>query len=194
MYLGLHPGSVYCTRSADEVWHEDCIIPTFTKSPVRVMVWGCIMYGRKGPLIVLEYLGGKGGGMTAKRYIEQVLEGYLLDFYRKIRRRNRSVTFQQDNARCHTAKSTRTWFQQHAISLFPHPPSSPDINAIEPCWLDLKRNIWARRHPPTSLAELRKAVIEAWDEIPIKKVNNYILSIPRRAKAIIESHGGPTRY
>ena len=76
----------------------------------------------------------------------------------------------------------------------PPPSSSPDINAIEPCWLGLKRNIWARRHPPTSLAELRKAVIEAWDEIPIKKVNNYILSIPRRAKAIIESHGGPTRY
>ena len=72
VYLGLHSGFIYCIQSADEVWHENCIVSTFTKSPVHVMVWGCIMYRRKGLLIMLEYLSGKSSGMTAKQYIEQI--------------------------------------------------------------------------------------------------------------------------
>ena len=41
---------------------------TFKQSSIRVMVWGCIMNGQKGPLVVLEYPGGKGGGMNSSRY------------------------------------------------------------------------------------------------------------------------------
>ena len=43
------------------------------------------MEGRKGPLVVLEYPGGKGGGMNSKRYCEQVLEKALGDFYDKMK-------------------------------------------------------------------------------------------------------------
>jgi hypothetical protein len=49
------------------------------------MVWGCIMKGVKGPLIILEDLGGKGGRMTAARYREQVLEGALIDFHQDMK-------------------------------------------------------------------------------------------------------------
>jgi hypothetical protein len=45
------------------------------------MVWGIIMRDAKGPLVILEYPGGWGSGMTASRYIEQVLEGPLLNFF-----------------------------------------------------------------------------------------------------------------
>ena len=82
VYLSSNPGVIYCTRNSNEAWHEDCVILTFKKFLVCVIVWGYIIYGRKGPLIVLEYPGGKGGGITAKKYIEQILEGYLLDFYK----------------------------------------------------------------------------------------------------------------
>ena len=71
----LHPGFIYCIQSANEVWYENCIISIFTKSSVHVMVWGCIMYRRKGLLIMLKYLSGKGGSMTAKQYIEQIFGG-----------------------------------------------------------------------------------------------------------------------
>jgi len=72
---------VWVTRSAEKEYDEDCVIPTFKQSLVRVMVWGCIMKGSKGPLVVLEYPGGKGGGMNAKQYQEQVLEAKLHDYY-----------------------------------------------------------------------------------------------------------------
>ena len=80
IYLGDDRRHIFVTRCADEVYLEECLVPTFKQSPVRKMVWGCIMDGRKGPLLVLEYPGGKGGGMNTKRYCEQVLNGVLKEF------------------------------------------------------------------------------------------------------------------
>jgi hypothetical protein len=39
------------------------------------------MDGKKGPIIALEYPGGKGGGMNSRRYIDQVLRGAFWDFW-----------------------------------------------------------------------------------------------------------------
>jgi hypothetical protein len=49
------------------------------------------MKGRKGPLVVLEYPGGKGGGMNTRRFCEQVLEGVFLDFYADMSQEHGSV-------------------------------------------------------------------------------------------------------
>ena len=59
------------------------------------MVWGYIIEGRKGPLVVLEYLGGHGGGMTAKQYQEQVLSGPLHIFYQEMSEERGIVVFQE---------------------------------------------------------------------------------------------------
>jgi hypothetical protein len=55
---------IYVTRRADEEYEEGCVSPTFKQSSLHVMVWGCIIRGQKGPLVVLEYPGGRGGGMN----------------------------------------------------------------------------------------------------------------------------------
>ncbi|KAJ7934712.1 hypothetical protein B0H13DRAFT_1458810, partial [Mycena leptocephala] len=83
------------------------------------MVWGIIAKGVKGPLIVLEYPKAKGGGMTSARYIKQVLESPLLDFF-----------IQQDGAPSHRATATIKC-ESHRIPIFPHPPSSPDVSPID---------------------------------------------------------------
>jgi hypothetical protein len=99
------------------------------------------MKGRKGPLVVLEYPGGKGGGMNTRRYCEQVLEGVLLDFYVEMSQACGFVWFQQDNASCHTSKSMKKWLTDHGIPLLYHPPNSPDLSPIEPVWHELKKII-----------------------------------------------------
>ena len=68
IYLGDNRGRIYVTQRPDEEFDKDCLVPTFKQSSVHVMVWGCIMKGWKGPLVVLEYPGGKGGGMNTARY------------------------------------------------------------------------------------------------------------------------------
>jgi transposase len=67
IYIGDDRGTVWVTRSADEEFDENCVVPTFKQSSLRVMIWACIMEGNKGPMVVLDYPGGKGGGMTADR-------------------------------------------------------------------------------------------------------------------------------
>lgn len=74
-------GTTYITRRPDEVFNQDCVVPTFKQSGVRIMVWGCIMHNEKGPLVILEYPGGRGGGMNSKRYRKQVLKDHLYNFY-----------------------------------------------------------------------------------------------------------------
>jgi hypothetical protein len=83
--LGDNKGPVWVTRSPEEVYDNSCVVPKFKQSSLRIMVWGCILRGRKGPLVILEYPGGRGGGMTAARYQEQVLDKVLHNFYQNIR-------------------------------------------------------------------------------------------------------------
>jgi hypothetical protein len=135
VYLGDDRGRIYVTRRPSEELLEECLVPTFKQSSVRVMIWGCILKGRKGPLIVLEYPGGKGGGMNSKRYQDQVLEGTLKGFYAQMKEERGPIIFQQDGAPSHTSKSTKQWFSRNHIPLLFHPASSPDLNPIEPVWL-----------------------------------------------------------
>jgi transposase len=194
IYLGDDRGRVFVTRRADEEYHEECLVPTFKQSPVRVMVWACIMEGRKGPLVVLEYPGGKGGGMNTERYCKQVLEGVLEDFYVEMTKVHGSVEFQQDNASCHTSKRTKNWLTDHGISLLYHPPNSPDLSPIEPVWHELKKIIRSCPHPPTSVDKLKAAVHTAWDELDVADINKYIFSMPDRVAAINNAKGGHTRF
>ena len=99
IYLGDKQGRIYVTRRADEVLLDECLVPTFKQSSVRVMVWGCIMEGHKGPLVVLEYPGGKGGGMNSTRYQDQVLNTVLKPFYTQMHREREAIYFQQDGQR-----------------------------------------------------------------------------------------------
>lgn len=106
IHVGDKCGRIFVTRRKDERLLDECLVPTFKQSSLRVMVWGCTVDGRKGLLVVMEYPGGKGGGMNSKRYQDQVLDAVFLKFYARMKRERRSVWFQQDGAPCHRSKST----------------------------------------------------------------------------------------
>jgi hypothetical protein len=93
IYLDDNNGCVYVTQHPDEEQVQDCLKPIFKQSSVRVMFWGCIMHGVKGLLVVLEYPGGKEGGMDRNQYREQVLEGVLLEFYEDMKNKRWVVYF-----------------------------------------------------------------------------------------------------
>jgi hypothetical protein len=192
--LGDNKGSVYVTRSAKEVFDDDCVIPKFKQSSLQIMVWGCILEGKKGPLVVLEYPGGRGGGMTANRYQHQVLDHVLHNFYQEMSEERGQILFQQDGAPSHTAKTTAAWLEVNKVDRMPHPPSSPDMNPIEPLWHTLKDIIHARKHVPSNLDELKEAVLEAWEQITIDDINKHVQSMEDRVRALLKAKGGHTRY
>jgi len=194
VYIGDKKGTVWVTCSADEVFHEDCLVPTFKQLPIRIMIWGCILEGQKGPLVVLDYPGSCGGSMTAQRYQDQVLNGPLHDFYQEMSEERGIVVFQEDGAPSHRAKSTCEWLDWNGIQSFPHPASSPDLNPIEPLWKTLKDLIRSRPHPPTNLSELKAAVREAWDQIRPEDINSHVKDMGNRVIAVLASNDGHTLY
>jgi transposase len=194
VYLGDKNGRIYVTRRADEVLLEECLVPTFKQSTIRVMVWACIMKDKKGPLVVLEYPGGRGGGMNSIRYQQQVLDGALLAFYRQMKLERGLIKFQQDGAPSHRSKSTMKWFRDHDISLFPHPASSPDLNPIEPCWHELKSRLRALPHLPTTVDALCEAVHEVWESLSLEDINRHVRTMNERVQAVLKAKGGHTRF
>ena len=194
IHLDDKSGRVYVTHRANEEYDENCVIPTFKQSSVCVMFWGCIMKGRKGPLVVLEYPGGKGGGMTAQRYISQVLEAHLNSFYHQMKEERPAVKFQQDGAPSHTSKLAKQWLADHGISVFPHPPSSPDLNPIEPVWHELKKLIRALPQIPTTIPKLIQAIHDAWEVLAIPNIDKYVDTMPERVQAVLNASRGHTRF
>lgn len=192
--VGDSAGQVFVTRRAGEEFSDDCVVQKFKQSSFRVMIWGCIMQGRKGPMACLEYPGGPGGGMTAARYRQQVLEPLLLEFYQEMSEERGLVAFQQDGAGCHRAGVTRKWLKDHLIDVFPHPASSPDMSPIEAVWHVLKEKIRKRPRSPTTQEELKQAVYEAWDEITEEEIDKYVQSMQNRVQDLINAKGGHTKY
>ncbi|KAL4258885.1 hypothetical protein AB1N83_013858 [Pleurotus pulmonarius] len=187
-------GRIYITRRAGEELQENCLVPTFKQSSIRVMVWGCIMFGHKGPLIVLEYPGGRNNSMNSVHYQDQVLDGTLIPFYASLKPLKKKIWFQQDNAPSHSSKSTQAWFSDHRIPLLPHPPNSPDMNPIEAIWHELKARLRALPHLPTTTKQLKEAVLCIWEELPMELINKYIQSMPMRVQSLVNAKGGHTGF
>jgi DDE superfamily endonuclease len=187
-------GRIFVTQRKDEQLLDECVVPTFKQSKLHVMIWGCIAQGQKGPLVMLDYPGGKGGGMNSKRYQQQVLEDVFLDFYTHLKQLRTYIQFQQDNAPRHTSKSILAWLAHYNIPLFFHPPNSPDLSTIEPVWLELKHILQHQSHSLTTIDELQQFVHTAWDEISVDKINKHIGHMPDRAAAVLGVKGGHTCF
>ncbi len=100
--------------------------------------------------------------------------------------------FQQDLAPAHTAKGTKSWFNDHGVTVFDWPANSPDLNPIENLWGIVKRKMRGTR--PNNADELKATVKETWASIPPQQCHKLITSMPRRIEAVIKAKGAPTKY
>ncbi len=53
--------------------------------------------------------------------------------------------FQQDLAPALTAKSTKSWLNDHSVGVLDWPTNSPDLNPIENLWSIVKRKMRNKR-------------------------------------------------
>uniref|UniRef100_A0A9J7XV86 SET domain-containing protein n=1 Tax=Cyprinus carpio carpio TaxID=630221 RepID=A0A9J7XV86_CYPCA len=102
------------------------------------------------------------------------------------------VALGQDLAPAHTAKSTKSWLNDHGVGVLDWPANSPDLNPIENLWSIVKRKMRNKR--PKHADELKATVKETWASIPPQQCHKLITSIPRRIEAVIKAKGAPTKY
>ena len=129
------------------------------------------------------------GTINAQKYV-QILQA-LLDNIGDQFPENR--TFMDDNAPVHRAQIVEDFKRDHGIRCLPWPDHSPDLNPIEHVWDYLGRRVRSRGEA-RSLQQLAVWLTEECQVIPQDVIDNLIRSIPRRVRAVIEAHGGNTRY
>ena len=170
-------------RRRGELFADACVFERDRYGGGSVMVLGGISHGVKSPLIVVP------GNLTAVSYRDEILRPVAVPLVQQ-----HQMTFQHDNARLRVARVCQDFLANNNIVPLDWPPYSPDLSPIEHLWDELDRRVRRRRNTPNTLGQLRTALLEEWENIPMRKVNALVNSMQRRIRAVINARGGHTRY
>ena len=181
-------GRLRVYRRRGERFADACVVERDRFGGCSVMnskysVWGGTAHGIKSQLIIVA------GNMTAVRYRDEILRPVAVPLVQQ-----RNLILQQDNARPHVARVCQDFLADNNIAQLAWPPYSPDLTPIEHMWDELDRRVRKRRNPLATLAQLRNALIDEWNNIPMRTVNALVNSIQRRIRAATAARGGHTRY
>ena len=144
---------------------------------IRQMVWAGISWNGKTNIVFID------GWINNKRYVELLksVRKNILDLFPE-----EEFHFVQDNARPHVHKLSLRYIRRWITSrVKDHPPQSPDLNPIELVWGRLKNMVEARR--PRDKNELKKAILECWEEIPMSYIRSCIGGLPSKMNKVIDS-------
>ncbi len=161
-----------------------CCLKSSVKFPQSVMIWAAMSSAGVGPLCFLK------STVNAAIY-QEILEHFMLPSAGKIYG-DADFIFQQELAPAHTAKGTKSWFNDHFVTVLDWPANSPDLNPIENLWGIVKRKMRDTR--PNNADELKATVKDTWASIPPQQCHKLITSMPRRIEAVIKAKGAPTKY
>ncbi len=132
------------------------------KFPQSVMIWAAMSSAGVGPLCFLK------STVNAAIYQETLEHFHAYE--------DADFIFQQDLAPAHTAKGTKSWFNDHGVTVLDWPANSPDLNPIENLWGIVKRKMRDTR--PNNADELKASVKETWASIPPQQCHKLISRRP----------------
>jgi acyl carrier protein phosphodiesterase len=94
----------------------------------------------------------------------------------------------------HVARVSMDFLNDNHILTLPWPALSPDSKLIKHLWDELGRRVRNGLNPPETLDEIRRALIQEWNNIPQTFIRKLIDSMRRRCQAVIHASGGHTHY
>ncbi len=154
------------------------------KFPQSVMIWADVSSAGVGLLCFLK------STVNAAIY-QEILEHFMLPSADKLYG-DADFIFQQDLAPARTAKGTKSWFNNHSVTVLDWPAKSPDLNPIENIWGIAKRKMRDTRL--NNADDLKAAIKATWASITPEQCHRLIVFMPRRIDAVIHAKGGPTKY
>ena len=175
-------------RRSGERFADPCVVETDRWGGQSIMVWAGFTSHHKTQLVFLDFGRGRGRGLTAQHYIDQVLRPIALLFIVA----HQGTVLQQDNARPHAARLTQNFLTTHNVPTLPWPALSPDLNPTEHVWDYMKRKIRSRN--VNNVQQLRRAIADNWNNLPVRFLHRLVGSMRRRCTAVIGVHGGHTHY
>ncbi len=131
-------------KQGPRVWRKSgeaqnpCCLKSSVKFPQSVMIWAAMSSAGVGPLCFLK------STVNAAIY-QDILEHFMLPSADKLYG-DADFIFQQDLAPAHNAKGTKSWFNDHGVTVLDWPANSPDLNPIENLSGIVKRKMRDTRH------------------------------------------------
>ncbi len=170
-------------RKSGEAQNPCCLMSS-VKFPQSVMIWAAMSSAGVGPLCFLK------STVNAAIY-QEIFRALHASFCWQALWRCCFIV-QRDLAPAHTAKGTKSWFNDHGVTVLDWPANSPDLNPIENLRGIVKRKMRDTR--PNNADDLKAAIKETWASIPPQQCHKLITSMPRRIEAVIKAKGAPTKY
>ena len=138
------------------------------------MVWGCLSVGGVGQLTFVRGFSNFGTSPACAR------------------RRAQQWIFQQDIVPCHTARASKTWMNEHGVQLLDWHAQSLDTSPIENMWGIIKAAL--SEHKPRNMQELRRIVVDEWNNIMPEQCKRLVENMPKRIQALVHACGLTTKY
>ncbi len=124
--------SISFGNQGPRVWRKSgetqnpCCLKSSVKFPQSVMIWAAMSSAGVGPLCFLK------STVNADIY-QEILEHFMLPSADKLYG-EADFIFQQDLAPAHTAKGTKSWFNDYSVTVLDWPANSPDLKPRESRW------------------------------------------------------------
>lgn len=147
------------------------------------MVFGGI--SRKGKTDIKIFRLDKGETCDGAAYTE-TLQNFLVNKGNSLFGKGK-WRVEQDNVRPHIVWSVKELLKNEKIRLIPHPPYSPDLNAVEKVWNLLKNEVNCREYK--NCDELEEGIKNSWEKITLETMNSLINNQMENVKKVIEKNG-----
>ncbi|CAL6056359.1 Transposable_element Tcb2 transposase [Hexamita inflata] len=173
-----------CIKKKGNTTDQKNIQSTVKFNGGSTMFWGGIFVGGRTDLIEVQ------GNMDADLYIEMLRTLVLPELNTAFP--NQEFIFQQDGARCHTAKKTILFLEGEGLDIIENwPPQSCDASPIEAVWSWMKLKLDATPLEERDTKEkFAQCIVDIWDQIDQVKIDHLIYSFLDRFKKIVEAEGG----
>lgn len=159
---------------------------TEAQQKVSVGIAVAISRGRKSALAFLPK-------NWAAKDLEEVFDRILYPSLAWSNRRGYENELMSDHdGRHHTALWTQYVAQRRLRPLEDWLPNSPDLNPIENVFAWMKWFVEDRA--PRNEQQLREAIQDAWDSLPVEMTESLMDSMPTRLELVLSRHGGRTGY
>lgn len=130
------------------------------------------------------------GGIDWFLYRERILNPELYPFVLQKMAIRDGVVIMEDNAPAYIHSYHNYPREQLGISKLIWPANSPDLNPIERIWMEIKDEIKTQIGVEFAAPAIRCLVLSEWRNYPRDRINQHVLSMPRRIEACIADGGG----